>query len=161
MDASTELLHLTNTTTTDDQYSTTLPDALIIDDCNTVRKVVRAVLEDIGYHVTEAENGSVALAKLASGLRPQLVISDINMPIMDGPSFITAFRKLAGHALTPVILLTSETKNGGLLEGQNAGANAWVTKPFAPANLRKIAQELNHPAQPGSGCRPHPREGLV
>ncbi|MDO8891487.1 MAG: response regulator [Sulfurimicrobium sp.] len=128
--------------TAGNQYSSILADVLIIDDSHAIRQVVRAVLESIGYRAVEAENGRVALAQLASGLFPRLVICDINMPIMDGLSFITAFRKLPGHARTPVVLLTSEAKNGSLLKGDNAGATAWMTKPFTPANLRKLVQEI-------------------
>lgn len=117
---------------------------LLVDDAAALRAVARAVLADGGYDVVEAENGRDALGKLAGG-EVKLVVCDINMPVMGGIDFLKAFRRLPGHALTPVIVLSGDTTGETKRAGREAGATAWLTKPFRPTSLLDMARKLVSP----------------
>ena len=114
---------------------------LIVDDSISLRQVVTIALTNAGYEVIEACDGKDALAKL-TGQKIHLMISDVNMPNMDGISFLKAVRQLPSYKFTPVIMLTTEAGEGMKKEGQAAGARAWVVKPFRPEQLLVAVSKL-------------------
>jgi len=102
---------------------------MIVDDSASLRQVVGIALKGAGYDVIEGSDGRDALSKL-SGQKIHLIISDVNMPNMDGISFVKALKQLPSYKFTPVIMLTTESQDSKKQEGQAAGAKAWVVKPF-------------------------------
>ena len=114
---------------------------LIVDDSISLRQVVSIALTNAGYEVIEACDGKDALAKL-TGQKIHLMISDVNMPNMDGISFLKAVRQLPSYKFTPVIMLTTEAGEEKKKEGQAAGARAWVVKPFRPEQLLVAVSKL-------------------
>lgn len=115
---------------------------MIVDDSASLRQVVSLSLRDAGYKVIEACDGKDALAKLAGGERIHLVISDVNMPNMDGISFVRELKKLDAHRFTPIIMLTTESQEDKKRQGQAAGAKAWVVKPFQPRQMLDAVAKL-------------------
>ena len=114
---------------------------LMVDDSSSMRQVVGMALKGGGYEVIEASDGKDALAKL-SGQKIHLVISDVNMPNMDGITFVQELKKTAAYKFTPVIMLTTEAGETKKKEGQAAGVKAWVVKPFQPAQLLLAVSKL-------------------
>jgi len=114
---------------------------LIVDDSASLRQVVSIALKGAGYDVIEACDGKDALGKL-DGKKIHLIISDVNMPNMDGISFLKAAKQLPAYKFTPVIMLTTEASDGKKAEGQAAGAKAWVVKPFQPAQMLAAVTKL-------------------
>ncbi|MGE5467615.1 MAG: response regulator [Ignavibacteria bacterium] len=114
---------------------------MIVDDSASLRQVVSIALKGAGYEVTEACDGKDALAKL-DGRKLHLIISDVNMPNMDGIAFVKAAKQLPAYKFTPVIMLTTEAGDGKKAEGQAAGAKAWVVKPFQPAQMLTAVSKL-------------------
>jgi two-component system chemotaxis response regulator CheY len=114
---------------------------MIVDDSASLRQVVGIALKGAGYDVIEACDGKDALAKL-DGKKIHLIISDVNMPNMDGISFVKAAKQLAAYKFTPVIMLTTEAGDAKKAEGQAAGAKAWVVKPFQPAQMLAAVTKL-------------------
>ena len=117
---------------------------LIVDDSATIRQVVGMTLKGAGYEVMEASDGKDALNKL-DGKKINLIISDVNMPNMDGISFVKEAKKLASYKFTPVIMLTTESQDSKKQEGQAAGAKAWVVKPFQPDQMLAAVAKLIMP----------------
>ena len=114
---------------------------MIVDDSASLRQVVGIALRGAGYQVLEANDGKHALSQL-SGQKIHLVISDVNMPNMDGISFVKALKQLPAYKFTPVIMLTTESQEAKKAEGQAAGAKAWVVKPFSPEVMLNAVQKL-------------------
>ncbi len=114
---------------------------LIVDDSASVRMVARIALREKGYEVIEASNGREGLEKLAAD-RVNLVISDVNMPQMDGISFLKELKSHPSSKFVPVIMLTTEAGQDKMQEGRAAGAKAWITKPFQPATLIDAVSKL-------------------
>ncbi|AVU77437.1 response regulator [Pseudomonas sp. Fig-3] len=114
---------------------------LVVDDSASVRQVVGIALKSAGYDVIEASDGKDALGKL-NGQKVHLIISDVNMPNMDGITFVKEVKKLASYKFTPIIMLTTESQESKKLEGQAAGAKAWVVKPFQPAQMLAAVSKL-------------------
>lgn len=114
---------------------------LIVDDSASVRQVVGITLRGAGYEVLEGRDGVDGLSKL-SGQKIHLIVSDVNMPNMDGISFLKEVKALPNYRFTPVIMLTTETADEKKREGQAAGAKAWVSKPFKPEVLLNAVQKL-------------------
>ncbi len=114
---------------------------LIVDDSATFRQVVAIALKTAGYDVLEGCDGKDALSKL-TGQRIHLIISDVNMPNMDGISFLKAVKQLPSYKFTPVLMLTTESQDAKKREGQEAGAKAWLVKPFKPDLLISAVQKL-------------------
>ena len=114
---------------------------LIVDDSASVRTVTRIALSGAGYEVTDAANGEEALHRLANG-RFHLIVSDINMPVMDGITLLKRIKADPRHKFTPVIMLTTEAGRDKMEEGRAAGAKAWITKPFQPASLVDAVSKL-------------------
>ena len=114
---------------------------LIVDDSASLRQVVSIALKGAGYDVLEGCDGQDALKKL-DGRKVHLVVSDVNMPNMDGISFLKAMKQLPAYRFTPVIMLTTEAGEDKKKEGQAAGAKAWVVKPFQPAQMLAAVAKL-------------------
>ena len=114
---------------------------MIVDDSASLRQVVSIALKGAGYDVIEACDGKDALAKL-TGQKIHLMISDVNMPNMDGISLVKAVKQLPAYRFTPIIMLTTESQDDKKKEGQAAGAKAWVVKPFQPEQLLTAVSKL-------------------
>jgi two-component system chemotaxis response regulator CheY len=114
---------------------------LIVDDSASLRQVVSIALKGAGYGVIEACDGKDALTKL-NGQKIHLIISDVNMPNMDGITFVTEAKKLPAYKFTPIIMLTTEAGEAKKQAGQAAGARAWVVKPFQPAQMLAAVSKL-------------------
>jgi len=114
---------------------------MIIDDSVSLRQVVSIALTNAGYAAIEACDGKDALAKL-TGQKINLMICDVNMPNMDGISFLKAIKEHPDYKFTPVIMLTTEAGEEKKREGQAAGARAWVVKPFKPEQLLNAVAKL-------------------
>lgn len=117
---------------------------MIVDDSASLRQVVGIALRGAGYEVIEGCDGKDALAKL-TGQKVHLVISDVNMPNMDGITFVKNLKQMSAYKFTPVIMLTTESQEGKKQEGQAAGAKAWVVKPFQPAQMLAAVAKLVMP----------------
>jgi two-component system, chemotaxis family, chemotaxis protein CheY len=114
---------------------------LIVDDSASLRQVVAIALRGGGYDVLEAPDGEDALG-LLDGRKVHLIISDVNMPRMDGIRFVQALKQLPAYRFTPVIMLTTEFTDEKKQQGQAAGARAWVVKPFKPEQMLAAVQKL-------------------
>lgn len=114
---------------------------LVVDDSWSVRQLVSLTLQSAGYDVIEASDGADALTKL-SGQEINLIVCDVNMPNMDGISFVKEVKKSDAYKFTPVIMLTTESQEKKKQEGQAAGAKAWVVKPFRPDQLVTAVSKL-------------------
>ena len=114
---------------------------LIVDDSFSMRQTVGIALKSAGYDVIDACDGKDALTKL-DGRKYNLIISDVNMPNMDGLSFVKAAKLLPNYKFTPVIMLTTEADENKKNEGRAAGVKAWVIKPFQPAQMLEAVQKL-------------------
>ncbi|MEO7863744.1 MAG: response regulator [Nitrospirota bacterium] len=115
---------------------------LVVDDSVSMRQMVSFTLTGAGYEVVEAGDGKEAVDKLNGGAKPNLVITDLNMPNMDGIALIKAVRGMPTHKFTPILMLTTESSDDKKKEGQSAGATGWVVKPFNPeqmlATIKKV-----------------------
>ena len=107
---------------------------LAVDDSASMRQMVAFTLKSAGHDVTEACDGQDALNK-AKGNKFSLVISDVNMPIMDGITLIKELRTLGDYKFTPILMLTTESTGEKKQEGKAAGATGWIVKPFNPEQL--------------------------
>ena len=114
---------------------------LIVDDSSSLRTVVKMALTRAGYEVIEAGDGMEALTKL-DGRKINLVVSDVNMPRMDGITFVTQMKANARYKFTPVIMLTTENGGDRMQQGKLAGAKAWIVKPFNPPVLLDAVAKL-------------------
>ena len=114
---------------------------MVVDDSASLRQVVGIALKGAGYDVIEGRDGVDALSK-CTGQKIHLVISDVNMPNMDGITFVKEVKKLANYKFTPIIMLTTESQESKKAEGQAAGAKAWVVKPFQPAQMLAAVSKL-------------------
>lgn len=117
---------------------------MIVDDSASLRQVVGIALRGAGYEVIEASDGQDAISKL-TGQKVHLIISDVNMPNMDGITFVKNVKQMPSYKFTPVIMLTTESQDGKKQEGQAAGAKAWVVKPFQPAQMLDAVSKLIMP----------------
>ncbi len=114
---------------------------MIVDDSASLRQVVHIALKGAGYDVLEGCDGKDALSKM-TGQKIHLIISDVNMPNMDGITFVKEVKKLPNYKFTPIIMLTTESQEAKKQEGQAAGAKAWVVKPFKPEQMLMAVSKL-------------------
>lgn len=114
---------------------------MIVDDSASLRQVVSIALRGAGYEAIEARDGQDALGKL-NGQKVHLIVSDVNMPNMDGISFVKAVKALPAYRFTPIVMLTTESQAEKKAQAQAAGAKAWVLKPFNPQQLLSVVQKL-------------------
>ena len=114
---------------------------MIVEDSSSLRTVVGIALKNAGYDVVEACDGKDALSKL-EGRKFNLIVSDVNMPNMDGITFVTQLKQIPTYKFTPVIMLTTEADDAKKAAGKAAGARAWVLKPFQPPVLLDAIAKL-------------------
>ncbi|PYB70390.1 MULTISPECIES: response regulator [Rhizobium] len=114
---------------------------LTVDDSASIRMTTRIALTNAGYNVTEAVDGADGLQKMKSGSF-DLIVTDLNMPNMDGLTMIRNLRQLPAYMGTPVIFLTTESDGDIKQQAKAAGATGWLTKPFDADNLTKIARKV-------------------
>ena len=114
---------------------------LVVDDAPTIRQLVSFTLKDEGYEVITAANGKEALEKLNGGA-VSLVLTDLNMPEMDGISFIKGLRGRSNHRFTPIIVLSTESQERKKQEAAEAGASCWIVKPFTPDALVELVNKF-------------------
>ena len=118
-----------------------MPKAILtVDDSISVRQVVSFALKDAGYDTVEATDGRDALGKLTAGV--QLVITDLNMPNMDGLELIKRIRAGTTNKYVPIIVLTTESQPAKKQEAKAAGATGWIVKPFRPEQLLSVVQKV-------------------
>lgn len=117
---------------------------MVVDDSASLRQVVSIALKSAGYETIEACDGKDALSKL-DGVKIHLVISDVNMPNMDGITFVKEMKAMPNYKFTPVIMLTTESQEGKKAEGKSAGAKAWMIKPFKPDQMLDAVSKLVMP----------------
>jgi two-component system, chemotaxis family, chemotaxis protein CheY len=115
---------------------------MIIDDSSTMLMSLRNSLEIAGYAVLQASDGALALKTLQGGAKPDLIITDINMPNMGGIEFIGKARALSGFRFTPILALTTESQQGKRDEAKKLGATGWLLKPVSGADLNKIIKQV-------------------
>lgn len=115
---------------------------LIVDDSSSLRALVRMALTRAGYAVVEAGDGLAALQALDRAGRVNLVVCDVNMPNMDGIAFVTALKQHPQHRFIPVVMLTTEDEDAARQRGRQAGAKAWMVKPFNPPQLLDTVSKL-------------------
>ncbi len=114
---------------------------LIVDDSASMRQMVSFTLKGAGYEVVEATDGMVAL-EIAKTRAFGLILTDVNMPNMDGISLIRELRNLSDYKFTPILMLTTESGVDRKQEGKVAGATGWIVKPFDPERLLDTIQKV-------------------
>ena len=114
---------------------------LAVDDSASMRQMVSFTLQGAGYDVVEASDGQDAFDKAKRG-QVDLVISDVNMPVMDGISLIRNLRTLPDYKFTPILILTTESAADKKSEGKAAGATGWIVKPFNPDQLLNTIKKV-------------------
>ncbi len=114
---------------------------MTVDDSRTMREMVTFTLKGAGYDVVEAGDGQQALTALTAS-KVDLVIADLNMPVMDGLTLIRKLRATAQYRTTPILMLTTEADDKKKAEGRSAGATGWIVKPFDPAKLISVVQKV-------------------
>ncbi|MGO9898204.1 MAG: response regulator [Solirubrobacteraceae bacterium] len=115
---------------------------LLVDDSRTILMSLSAVLTKSGYTVETAPDGTDALAKVTAGLRPAVILTDLNMPKMDGITFIREVRKVSGVRFTPILMLTTESQQTKRAEAKAAGASGWIVKPVQPKDLLAVLAQV-------------------
>ncbi|MEM7043788.1 MAG: response regulator [Pseudomonadota bacterium] len=115
---------------------------LIVDDSKTMRDMLLVTLTQAGFDVVQAEDGQAALSKLDTAT-VDVIITDINMPVMDGITFIKECRANAAFASTPILTLTTESSDAKKAEGRAAGATGWIVKPFKPESLVRVIEKVS------------------
>jgi two-component system chemotaxis response regulator CheY len=115
--------------------------ALVVDDSTSIRKLVGRTLVQAGFEVLEAANGQEGLDRLKDHT-VQLVITDLNMPVMDGLDFIRELRTDQKQRFTPVVFLTTESTDTRKDQARDAGATAWIVKPFHPDKIMTVVNRL-------------------
>lgn len=115
---------------------------LIVDDSSSLRMVVRLALQRAGFDVQEAGDGQEALEQLERLPKVHLIVSDVNMPRMDGISFVRQVKQHPRHRFAPVVMLTTEGQDAKKEQGRAAGARAWIVKPFNPPQLLDAVAKL-------------------
>ncbi|MFD1625918.1 response regulator [Azospirillum griseum] len=114
---------------------------LTVDDSRTMRDMVSFTLRGAGYEVVEAADGQAAMTAIAAS-KVDLVITDLNMPVMDGLTLIRKLRAIPAHRSLPILMLTTEADDSKKAEGRAAGATGWIVKPFNPDKLISVVQKV-------------------
>lgn len=113
---------------------------LTVDDSASMRQMVKMTLADAGYAAIEASDGKDALTKL--GQKVDMIITDLNMPNMNGIELIRQVRQMPSYKFTPIVLLTTESQEDKKKEGKAAGATGWIVKPFKSDQLLAVVAKL-------------------
>jgi len=114
---------------------------MTVDDSASVRQMVGFTLKEAGYEVVEAVDGKDALSKLG-GKTVHMVITDLNMPNLDGIGLIGALRSDPAYKFIPIVMLTTESQAEKKQEGKSAGATGWIVKPFNPEQLLAVVRKV-------------------
>ena len=114
---------------------------LVVDDSDAIRQSVAFILDQAGYTVQQAEDGLDALKKL-EGSTYDMVITDVNMPNLDGIGLTAKIRENPTHKFTPIVVLTTESQSSKMDEGKKAGATGWIVKPFNADKLLGVVKKL-------------------
>ncbi|PLY00374.1 MAG: two-component system response regulator [Desulfuromonas sp.] len=115
---------------------------MTVDDSASVRQMVKFTLQNEGYDVHEAVDGQDAFNKIKQLDKLDLLVTDLNMPNMDGIELIREVRKLDTFRFLPILMLTSESQEGKKQEGKQAGASGWIVKPFKPEQLVAVIRRV-------------------
>ncbi|MFA6504588.1 MAG: response regulator [Treponemataceae bacterium] len=115
---------------------------LVVDDSAAIRQSITYVLQQGGYDVVEAKDGMDGLSALQGMSVVDLIITDVNMPNMDGITFIKKVREDAKFKFTPIIVLTTESQGSKMNEGKEAGATGWIVKPFSAEKLLGVVKKV-------------------
>jgi two-component system, chemotaxis family, chemotaxis protein CheY len=119
-----------------------MPAILVLDDSATMVMSLSRILKNAGYDVETATNGRDGMTKISGGLKPNVILTDLNMPQMDGIAFIKEARKYPSTRFTPIIMLTTESAANKREEARAAGASGWLTKPTQPTELLATLKQL-------------------
>ena len=114
---------------------------LVIDDSTSMRQMIKFALETAGHSITEAGDGQAGLNAVKQS-QFDLILTDVNMPIMNGMELSTEVRKLANYKFTPILMLTTESGADKKMQGKAAGVTGWIVKPFQPAKLIATVNKL-------------------
>jgi two-component system chemotaxis response regulator CheY len=114
---------------------------LVVDDSAAIRQLVTFTVKEAGYEAIAAANGKDALGQMARS-RVDLVITDLNMPEMDGIEFIKTIRSMPDYKFVPIVMLTTETQEAMKQEGRRSGASGWIVKPFTPQQLLEVIRKF-------------------
>jgi two-component system chemotaxis response regulator CheY len=114
---------------------------LTVDDSASMRQMVSFTLKEAGYDVVEASDGEDALSKL-EGNHMDMVITDLNMPKLDGMELVRRVRAMPRHRFVPIVMLTTEAGSDKKAECKSAGATGWIVKPFKPAQLLSVVEKV-------------------
>ena len=121
--------------------------ALIIDDSKTMRSILRRIVTELGFDISEAGNGQEALDHLEAGLVPDICLIDWNMPLMDGYTFVTRVRADDRWRNVTLMMVTTESEHGQIVRALAAGAHEYVIKPFTPDAIIEKMELLGLVAQ--------------
>ena len=113
---------------------------MTVDDSSSVRQMVGFTLKEAGYDVVEAVDGKDALKQLSSPV--DMIITDLNMPNMDGLELIRQVRTMSSYKFTPIVMLTTESQTEKKQAGKQAGATGWIVKPFKPEQLLGVVKKV-------------------
>lgn len=113
---------------------------LVVDDSSAIRQSVTFVLQQAGYEITQAEDGQDGLSKVADDFI--MVITDVNMPNMDGITMTKKIRENPKYKFMPIVILTTESQESKMQEGKSAGATGWIIKPFDAQKLLTVVKKL-------------------
>lgn len=118
---------------------------LVVDDSKAILSIIRTVLDVAGYVVLTASDGVEGLSLLKSGRQVDIIVTDLNMPNMDGIEFIWEIRKLPDHVFTPICMLTTESEQSKLVDGESISIDAWIKKPIQPVHVLNIVSKIVPP----------------
>lgn len=118
---------------------------LVVDDSKAILSIIRTVLDVAGYEVLTAADGVEGLSLLKSGRQVDIIVTDLNMPNMDGIEFIWETRKLPDHVFTPICMLTTESEQSKLVDGESISIDAWIKKPIQPVHVLNIVSKIVPP----------------
>jgi two-component system chemotaxis response regulator CheY len=119
-----------------------MPTILVLDDSPTMVMSLSHVLKGAGYDVETGANGREGITKITDGVKPSVVLTDLNMPELDGIGFIKEARKIPSMRSTPIIVLTTEASGRKRDEARAAGASGWLTKPAEPNQLLSVVKQI-------------------
>jgi two-component system, chemotaxis family, chemotaxis protein CheY len=125
---------------------------LIVDDSPTILMSLRSMLERGGYAVSDAASGEAAVSLLKGGLKPDLVITDFNMGVMNGIDLVREVRKMASVRFVPVLMVTTESQASKRVAAKTAGATGWLVKPVQPEALLQVRHPMLRWSGGGSPC---------
>ena len=114
---------------------------LTVDDSSTMRQMITFTLKGANFDVVEAKDGVHAL-EVAAGKKLDLIITDVNMPRMDGLTLVARLRALPEFKFTPILVLTTESDQSMKMKGKAAGATGWIVKPFSPEKLMEVVNKV-------------------